>query len=270
MRKILSVAILAGLALSAVAPMAAHADDDNSVQVGKDTYLSTGMKFWVNTWQTNLTGNGVNWTQLTEGPHLGYVPNVGLKYKQMLMSASYMGAGNYTFPTETFFTTGAGSKLDTLNITGNRQEFDYNIGYYVIPQLALTVGYKGINEKFTVNSQLAGAAAVTTTNSVYLNGFTLGVVGSAPIGHNLSVYGSGVGGWMAVTYTPSELYLDTAQYEASELGIAWRPGAGFSTTLGYKFQLIQTSINPSNSTNYQNLPRNEVTRGFMLGASYVF
>jgi len=266
MRKILSAAVLACLALGAVAPMAAYADDDNSVQVGKDVFMSAGMKLWINTWQTNLTGNsGKSWTQLTADPNVGYIPNLSLKYKKLLLATSFMATGDYKFPRESFID--AGPTTNALDITGSRQEFDLNVGYYVVPQVVLTMGYKGVTEKFHVVSSRTGAS----DNKVYLNGVTFGVAGSAPIGNGFSVYGSGAGGPMFVTYTPASTYTDSAIYEASELGIAWHaPRAPLSATLGYKFQLIQTSISSSNSVNYSNLPRSEVTRGLMLGLNYLF
>ena len=264
MRKIFSVAVLACLALGAVAPMAAYADDD-SVQVGKDTFLNAGAKLWVNTWQTNLTGSGRNWNQITEGPVIGFIPSIALKHKQAFISGSFMVTPDYSFPLQTNFTnTGV---LEKSTIKGTRQEIDMNVGYYIVPQVALTMGYKGITEKFKVTSSVSGYSE----NSVFLNGITFGITGSAPIGNGWSVYGSGSGGPMFVTYTPSSAYTDSAIYESSELGFAWHPHASpFSATLGYKFQLIQTTINSQNSVAFSLLPRNEVTRGFMLGANYTF
>lgn len=257
MRKILALAALAGLL---AAP--AFADD---YQAGKDATLTLGTKLWLNTWQTNLTGTGRNWNQLTEGPVVGFIPTAAFKYKEFFLSGSFMITPDYTFPKQTNFVSGGA--LDTANIKGNRSEIDMNMGYYVIPQLALTFGYKGVFEKFKVSSSQFGYSE----NSVYLNGVTLGVTGSAPIGNGFSVYGSGSGGIMFVTYNPASTYTDTAGYESSELGFAWhKQGTGFTTTLGYKFQLIQTKINAQNSTAFTNLPRNEVTRGFMLGANYTF
>lgn len=262
MRKILSAAVLACLAL---APMSARADD-NSVQVGKDLYMSAGMKLWINTWQTNLTGNsGKDWTQLTADPVVGIVPNLSLKYKQLLIAGSFMATGDYQFPHQTF--KNGTAVRNELDVKGNRQEIDLNVGFYVVPQVALTMGYKGITEKFKVTSSLTGYSE----NSVYLNGVTFGITGSAPIGNGFSVYGSGAGGPMFVTYTPASSYTDTALYEASELGFAWHaPRAPLTATLGYKFQLIQTSISSQNSVNFSGLPRTEVTRGLMLGLSYLF
>ncbi|MEK7382133.1 MAG: hypothetical protein AAB262_02490 [Elusimicrobiota bacterium] len=267
MRKILSIAVLACLAVGAAMPRAAYAEDDNSVQVGKDTFMSIGAKTWLTTWQTNLTGNsGKGWTMLTDGPKLGVIPSISLKHKKLLLSGSFMMTPDFQFPTESFY-NGAGT-LYTLKIKGSRQESDLNVGVYVHPSVVLTMGYKGISEKFRVVNSLSG----TSENKVYLNGMTLGIAGSAPIGNGFSVYGNGVGGWMRVNYGPvREKYDDTAMYEASELGLAWKaPNAPISASLGYKFQLIQTKISAKNSTNYANLPRNEVTRGLMLGLNLVF
>ncbi|HBL17414.1 MAG TPA: hypothetical protein DD417_11895 [Elusimicrobia bacterium] len=269
MRKILATAVLACLAIGAAAPQAAFADSDETVQVGKNVFLSFGLKTWINTWQTNLTGNsGKNWTMLTAGPRMGVIPSASLKLKRFLVSGSFMVTPDYRFPRETFYTTGAGSQLYSLDITGSRREYDLNFGFYVSRSVVLTMGYKGISEKFRVENSRTG----TSENKVYLNGVTLGIAGSAPIGKGFSVYGSGAGGWMGVTYDPSSQYTDNGLYEASEMGLAWKaPGrVPLSVSLGYKFQLIQTRINSRNSTNYESLPRNEVTRGPMLGLNLVF
>jgi hypothetical protein len=270
MRKILSVAVLACLALGAMAPMAAYADDD--IQVGKDTFLNAGAKLWINTWQTNLTNySGQAWNQLTEGPVVGFIPSIALRHKRIFASGSFMVTPDYTFPTQTNFIGNTGS-IAKDDVKASRQEADLNIGFYIVPQIALTIGYKGITESFKVTHSVNNGAATTTDSKVYLNGVTYGVTGSAPMGNGWSVYGSGAGGYMLVNYGPTRSnYDDSALYEASELGFAWHPHASsFSATAGYKFQLIQTKISPQNSTNFQNLPRNEVTRGFMLGANYTF
>ena len=276
MRKFLTVAALSALALCPFAPGASFAEEDNGVQVGKDVFVAFGYKAWINTWQTNLTGSGVNWEQLVKGPVLASIPNMSIRVKNFLLAGSYMSTGDYKFPSDSYYVNfPAGSAIGTLKApvtTGSRTEGDFNIGYYVHRSVLLTMGYKGVTEKFSVYDPLSKA---TTESKVYYNGVTLGIAGSVPVGAGFAIYGNGVGGWLSTTYQPASTYLDNAMYEASELGVAYKvPHVPFSMSAGYKFQLIQTHINSLNlsaaNAQYTNLPRSDVTRGFMIGLNCVF
>jgi hypothetical protein len=278
MRKIFWIVALSCLTLGAVTPRTALADDEEGVKLAKDVFMAVGVKTWINTWQTNLTGTGVNWLQHDNGPVVGWIPNASIKIQNFLMTGSYMTSGKYNFPISTDYTGGNPASLNAPTIVGNRQEGDFNLGVYVCRSLALTMGYKGVTEGFTVTNNLTNiqtgkyTAGVPITSKVIYNGITFGILGSVPFGHGFSGYGSGVGGILFPQYSPNtSTYQDTAEYEATELGLAWKAGrTPLTLSAGYKFQVIQTNINSQNSVTYAPLPRSDVTRGFTLGLNLVF
>jgi hypothetical protein len=183
------------------------------------------------------------------------IPNLSLKYKSWLVSGSYLATGDYNFPAyREQFANGQGN---LVNIKASRTETDLNAGYYFTPNLAATLGYKNVEQKYTNSVN----GVVFPTSKTHYNGVTAGVAGAAGIGSGFALYGNAAGGLMSATYTPSSGSAQTALYEAMELGLAWHR-SGFGASLGYKFQYLTTHT-PGNVSA-------DVTRGYMLGLSYTF
>jgi hypothetical protein len=256
MRKNLMLAVLSCLALVAAA---APARADETHMLGENTSLTLGYKLWLTTWETAIGGpSGTNHvTALTKGTDATSVPNLSLKYKNWLISGSYLVTGDFHFPSYQDVRAN-GTLGPNVAFTASRTETDLNVGYYVTPNLVATVGYKNVEQKYTEydNGVLAGPASKT-----HYNGVTAGLGGSAGIGHGWSMYGNAAGGLMSATYSPSSGNAQTALYEASEVGFAWHH-QGFGASLGYKFQYLTTHT-PGNVSA-------DVTRGYMLGMNYTF
>lgn len=133
---------------------------------------------------------------------------------------------------------------------GSRKEFDANVGYFVTPGVALTVGYKKIEQR-------------GGTDVYALNGPVLGVSGTAPLGNDFSLYGSFGMGWMKSTGSSTVKF--DADYRLSELGAAYTVPMGrfvkaVTFTLGYRTQVL---------TSKDALPGQDgrdLTQGFTLGA----
>ncbi len=62
-----------------------------------------------------------------------------------------------------------------------RKEYDINIGYYILPTLVISLGYKRAD---------IDRASDLIASSYKLKGLLAGVSGSAPIADRLSLYGS--------------------------------------------------------------------------------
>lgn len=255
MRKNLMLAAFSCLVLLAASP--ARADESASARIGKDTYLTVGYKLWINTWETAiapLSGQHVNAIVASQ---VASIPNLSVKYKNFLVSGSYLFTGDYDFPAfrDTF---NNGVVSSDIKFKASRTEADLNVGYYLTPNLVATVGYKNVEQKYTQTYQ----GTTFAPGKTHYNGMTIGLGGAASIGKGFGMYGNAAYGIMGASYSPSTTH-DTANYEATEVGFNWRaPTVPFSVSLGYKFQYLTTHSSGVTSA--------DVTRGYILGAAYTF
>jgi hypothetical protein len=150
----------------------------------KDFTISIGTKLWFNewtTWDTDdvdfIEGLGLIRAsrQITSHSSDGYeftpIPVVSVKYQELFVSASYFVRTDYDFP--------------TLLTDADRYEWDVAVGYYLLPPyLALTVGFKEINQKFGGGAEFE------------INGPTVGFTGAVPMKWGFSLYSSFAYGFM--------------------------------------------------------------------------
>jgi hypothetical protein len=137
---------------------------------------------------------------------------------------------------------------------GTRKEFDLNLGYFVTPGVALTLGYKKIEQ-------------ADGPNVYALSGPVAGVSGTAPLGRDFALYGSFGMGWMKSTGSSTVKF--DADYRLSELGIAYTvPTGGFvravTLTAGYRTQVLTSKEALGNQDG------RDLTQGFTLGAIATF
>jgi hypothetical protein len=218
-----------GLSLLAVAP---YAD-------AEDLQLTVGLKTWVYSWTTwglaQSQYNSASYetvTALNSDTQASVIPQLLLRYGPWLVSTSYMTRTRFdlsaSFPAYYLGVGLAGG--DKLH--EDRQEFDANVGYYVIPGLAVTVGYKKLDEN----------AGGTLTWS----GPTVGLAGTVPMGpHGLSAYGT-FGYGLFHLRTPQLPDADgrtafSATYVLAELGLAYTFQGHYTVTLGYRSQTAKAS-----------------------------
>jgi len=133
---------------------------------------------------------------------------------------------------------------------GTRKEFDLNLGYFVTPGVAFTLGYKKIEQG--------------DGPDVYaLSGPVLGVSGTAPLGRDFALYGSFGMGWMKSTGSSTVKF--DADYRLSELGLAYTIPAGsivkaVTLTAGYRTQVLTSKEALGNQDG------RDLTQGFTIGA----
>lgn len=198
-----------------------------------DLTVSVAVKEWVTdwtTWRVNDVFFGPGRVQLNEAlnsdSRLTSSPQLSLRYGNFVAAASYLYPQNYTL---------SGS-LDSLRAT--RREVDANVGYYVLPGVALTVGYKEIHQDY-------GGGVFRW------RGPTVGISGAAPLGTtNWSVYG--LYGYSLMRLRVPDASRDAlgdnsfnANYSLAEAGIAYVvPLTGFVSALritaGYRAQILNT------------------------------
>ena len=267
MRKLLVVLslLLVGSAIPARA-------NEASVFGNPDLVMSLGYKMWLNSWQTWDAGRGgANFVSFSE-PGVGNMIPMALKYKNFFTSLNFMFTGDYLFPIYTDVTSAGVTQ--TVHERASHDEIDWNVGYYVVPsQLGFTLGLKDVNQHWNtaINN---GAFSATNTNWHWI-GPTFGITGAAGIGHGLSLFGNGVGGFMTETHDGEPAgQSDTATYESMEMGLAWKPQTlPMNVTFGYKYQRINTKLDIANTAAnapYADLRGIDVTSGYTLGINAFF
>lgn len=272
------VAVVASFVLALLAGPAS-AGFDRVFPITSDFFMTVGYKLWLANWQTgNFTfasQEGANSASYGEQAAAS-IPSVSLKYKRVFLSASALSTGDYDFPvyTDMISLTGGGGASTLLEhrTTASRDEMDANLGVYVTPSLAFSVGYKGITQDFRMRERsLSGVATVPQDiqSKTKYSGPTLGVLVGAPLGAGFSAYGNFVGGILNMKFEPAGTEDEPdAVYEGAEIGLAYKAkNTPFSFTLGYKYQVID---NTTNDDNFKDQNVIDLTRGFIFGLNIFF
>jgi len=255
------------------------------------------------------------------------IPYLSARYGRFFISGSYYSTTSFQYPTvvntstmtQTDYVrpftvnngiitpTGAPYQVQGVNTTtsnsifnvsASRQEWDISLGYYVIPHLALTVGYKNADYNWTYQQQYitifnstnafapSGSSIASQSYNVAQNfsGPTLGLVGSLPLDYGFGLYGSYAHGFLVWDTSPvySSSYLHNssgADYDVAELGVTYSPNMealsahlpleSAAVFAGYRYQRFQWDWNDTvNNVQYKNL--SNTNYGFISGVNFAF
>jgi hypothetical protein len=217
------------LAVAAGASGKARAADLADVQV------ALGVKIWFNewtSWDPVSTGNDTIQViqSVAANTHVSAIPQASVRYGNWFASGSYFVDTDYTL----------GGRIDpavgTLGaLAAERKEFDGNLGYFILPGLSATLGYKQIDQDFS-------------TGLYKWTGPTVGLAASAPLSGWLAFYGTFAYGRLnldASTPDAAQRRTFSADYELGELGLSYGlgtplPHLSFSFTAGYRIQVVST------------------------------
>ena len=255
-----------GLLLCGVASQAVAADELS---------VTLGTKVWTNKWTswdyypplalsatTSLPGASENFTSANQA---AVIPSVTLRYADFLLTSSMFAKKSYGF-------TGS----DGTSFDAQREETDVHAGYYLLPTLAVTLGYKDVKQDF-------GAG-----KTFKYSGPIVGVVASAPLTKGYSLYGNFGYGAMDAQFPAG--FVDnnghgklSADYYLGEVGVAYSfdvrssfPSLrALTATLGYRSQTLATrgfavgtDANKPSASRSTELRDN--TEGLALGLSVSF
>jgi hypothetical protein len=182
--------------------------------------VTVGARVWYTEWTTfsyyaSDAGENLALTQVSAGEELALMPLVSVRYRDFFGSMS-------AFPS-TGFSFSDGAKAE-------RKEFDANIGYFVLPGLGLTLGYKKVEQSSGPNRYRPAGPVV-------------GVSGNAALGGAWSLYGSlGIGRLKTPGGDPISFEAD---YRLTELGLAYTLDGGrlpkrWTFTAGYRIQVMNS------------------------------
>ena len=241
----------------------------------KNFYVTLGLKAWLPDWQTSFLNadpsfSGANITSLTSDPEVATIPSVSLKYKNLFVSGGYFLNKEFTFPEfsdRSTYAAPTGTLLDTYKVTAKREETDINLGYFVTPNLALSLGYKNISQEYHTVITTPGFLDLVSDSETKIVGPTVGIIGAAGIGGGLALYGNFSFGLLKAEYEGvSEK--DNATYVSSELGVVYKiQDTPLSVSLGYKYQAIDTEPSDPDASELTGV---DVTKGFIFGTNLTF
>jgi len=151
----------------------------------KSFHFIAGVRVWANRWQfgyleaSPILVNGAPAVRQeaktrTSSTEFVPMPTVGIVAGRWSAAATF-------FPETSYDSKGA------LNQNIGRHEFDFNVGYSVLPGLSLSLGYhEGVQD--ILSSQFFPSREK-------IRGIVLGISGNAPINDRLSIYGNYGYGW---------------------------------------------------------------------------
>lgn len=202
-----------------------------------------GQKFWGATWdvpmidaQVVLPGPSLKTSHQSSMSGTEFIPvtTVGMQYKGVSLVANYFANTTFTPSADT-------------STKASRTEWDVALGYAILPNLTASVAYKSgkVDEVVTSN-----ARAITGASTGYkVEGWLIGLSGSAPLQGPLSLYGNMAYG-LAKETVDGGTFLGSpsfdGNYKIGEIGLSYRLlGAENSSffkslvaQLGYRAQVI--------------------------------
>lgn len=227
------------LALLSCGAVGAHAQQS-------DLSFSVGLRGWQTEWDTfsYYVDQGNDNSVVVQAPakdKFVLLPVLSARYRDFTASLSLYPSTDHDF---------------VNGDRGTRKELDFNVGYFVLPSVALTLGYKKIEQ-----------GEATGSNVYALSGPVAGVSATAPLRPDLALYGSFGMGWMKSTGSSTVKF--DADYRLGEVGLAYTiPTGSFAKavtlTAGYRTQVL-TSKEALGDQDGRDL-----TQGFTLGAIVSF
>jgi hypothetical protein len=282
----------------------------------KDFTLAVGTKVWVNGWSTwrslkfpnfDVIDKGINVQSLTakSSDAVSPIPSLTARYKSFFLTGSYLAETDYRFSEQSHVYSvnlpaigGAGydALLLKYGMSGSRQEWDISLGYQILPYLAVTGGYKEIEQTFRIDScsaqllETGGGIAGDCTGlfpgktRVTYAGPTIGLSGAAPIGHGFGLYGNFTYGWLGANFRSSTDSLvsdvdrvNNVDYYVGELGLTYShllrdmpvymPLSAATAYAGYRYQSYESHL--ARSASNGNNPKDTV-QGFVAGVNLAF
>jgi hypothetical protein len=314
---------LSTAALTLLSPLAAFADEPTGPTVwdgfsgwlspdwSRDFSATLGVKVWINEWSRDSfisqpafgpSGDVVSVTDTgpdsqESGIEAVPIPQLSARYKWLFVTGSYYSKTNFDFE-PTFATVravdSAGNPVgapiinNTGETSGERYEWDASGGIYVHPYVAILGGYKKVRQTIdqTLTTTFQGASDVSTSSSkIDIEGPTIGIAASVPIGRGFGVYATYAHGFMdskirdVVTTPPccsdSGTQKFDADYDVAEAGFSYTHGmdqlmphlplSAATVYAGYRYQAISTDFQKQRTQD-----RSDVTRGFAVGVNLTF
>ena len=234
-----------------VTPVAAPVKLPPPPPPANDISVTVGLRLWANEWQAwdDPYGSSSAAGSFGTANAIAVNPSLTIKYKNIFVSGGFMAPTSYSVP---------GSSTGET-ISASRKEMDMSVGYYIHPQVALTLGYKRITQTWGGTDYVWQIPAVGMSTFAPLQGTRMFIYGNAALGYS---------GITTSDNTATYWGMKGGMYSTGEFGMGYSFSSSYRMTLGYKYQASPTSMEANLSTTRVNFV--DYTRGFVLGNSYTF
>ncbi|MET0855684.1 MAG: hypothetical protein ABWY27_02940 [Telluria sp.] len=229
--------------------------------VASQTQVSIGVKVWQSSWLSYLPGvyTGVtpagtpglaDIVDAIEGSReIDVLPTIGVRYRDYLVSASFARFSGDFQALHSSTVCPCGQNILTSRVDHiSRKESDLALGYFVTPNVAVSVGYKHATEERTTQLGITGTTNPALSNRV--RGVLLGAAASFAIEGRWRFYGNlgyGPGKVRTEFADPTIARIDAnGRYLISEIGINYSLPftnalmKGTIAGLGYRSQSFRT------------------------------
>ena len=216
------------------------------------------------------------------------IPQLSARYKWLFVTGSYYSKTEFDFE-PTFEGHESWTRPEFLatrfvyrsaEASGERYEWDAAGGIYVHPYVAILGGYKKVRQSIDQilrTTDLFGTSVGSSFSKIDIEGPTIGIAGSVPIGHGFGMFLTYAHGFMDAEITdnggPTSEF--DADYDVAEAGFSYTHGmdqlmphlplSAATVYAGYRYQAISTDFQEQG---FQD--RSDVTRGFAVGVNLTF
>ena len=148
----------------------------------KDWKIMFGLKVWNNEWDVPVELRAYDKTYILEfesDAAVTPIPALLVWYRNFFIGGSYLLDTDYDFtPQElAWWSRSIDDEEEVFNyynwdldVSGSRKEWDVNIGYFITPNIAMSLGYKSLERKLTTTF-----TDVTDSTSFFTNKYPLSV-----------------------------------------------------------------------------------------------
>lgn len=260
------LALLIAIAHCLLCPLVVGAQDNSMSR----TEVAISLKAWDASWLSYIptTAVGVNslgaprpvniYDQAEADRSWDLLPSISIRYKDFFGSASYGRFSNDFRTDNAIIATSAGTNVITTRTDHlRRTETDLSGGYFITPNVALTVTYKYGTEDRDVTTGLApGSERLSETRA---NALLFGALAAFPVAQKFGVYGQFAYGPSRARYTSKSAQntvtlgqtIDlNGKYLITEVGVTYQLPAEdlklrqSTIGLGYRSQTITTFGRP--------------------------
>lgn len=227
--------------------------------------VSVAVKAWMPSWQTWFepeptasTSAGTNDTMIAVSgdAEFIFIPALTLRHRNLFVSGSYFESPNFSFHPYTD-RDATGAEL-TTNATAKRKETEVSLGYRFDPKISAVVGWKEVEQDFSVNVFQGATPFSSSQFSAKYTGPYVGAVLGTPIRGPVGAFSNFAFGLMQ-----SDSGAD-ASYVTAEVGLVYVAAQAVQVSLGYKMQTVNVDFgNPPASQSVQTAT--DVTQGITFG-----
>jgi hypothetical protein len=266
---------------------------------GRDWKIMYGLKVWANEWSLPVELGAGDKTYILEyesDSAITPIPAFLATYRNFFIGGSYLLETDYDFPKQQgkyWYINDRGETVDdyyNLDISGSRTEWDLNIGYFLTPNIAVSLGYKNLERDLTLTTTFEDIPAIM--KSIYplsVQAPIIGISTSAPVSDKFNLYGNLAYGWLSGD--ASYKYIDVEENETEtndldvdgnylfgELGFGYfipleqKFASAVTINVGYRFQRLDMKLSSKEDEGSwgHSGDQHDSTAGFILGvgASY--